>query len=152
MGIISRGHTPDRKRTGTTVIAAGTQLVGDLSLSDSLHVDGSVEGKIESNGEVSIGTEGRIDGELRADTVMVSGRFEGSIEAKRLEIVSTGKVSGSISVDQLVIESGAQFNGTSEVAAKEREGKNQASSQGKDRDAASGSASTDLEGAAKQAS
>jgi len=48
---------------------------------------------------------------------MVSGHFEGSIRAQRLEIVATGQVSGSISVQQLVIESGAQFNGNSEVLA-----------------------------------
>ena len=115
MGIISRGDTPDRKRPGTTVIAAGTQLVGDLTLTDSLHVDGRIEGKIESNGEVSIGVDGRVDGELHAESVMISGQFEGSIEAQRLEIVSTGSVSGAISVQQLVIESGARFNGTSEI-------------------------------------
>jgi len=46
---------------------------------------------------------------------MISGQFEGSIEAQRLEIVSTGSVSGAISVQQLVIESGARFNGTSEI-------------------------------------
>jgi len=115
MGIISRGDTPDRKRPGTTVIAAGTQLVGDLTLTDSLHVDGNIEGKIESNGEVSIGVDGRINGELLAQAVMISGQFDGSIEAQRLEIVSTGSVAGSISVQQLVIESGARFNGTSEI-------------------------------------
>jgi cytoskeletal protein CcmA (bactofilin family) len=115
MGIINRGHTPDRKRTGTTVIAAGTKLDGDLTLSDSLHVDGTVEGKIESDGEVSIGQEGRIDGEINAEAVMISGRFEGSISARRLEIVATGRVSGSVSVEQLVIESGASFNGTSSI-------------------------------------
>ncbi|OAB60681.1 hypothetical protein AY599_04830 [Leptolyngbya valderiana BDU 20041] len=115
MGIISRGHTPDRKRTGTTVIAAGTKLVGDLTLSDSLHVDGTVEGKIDSDGEVSIGEEGRIEGEINADAVMISGGFEGSINAQRLEIVATGRVSGSVSVEQLVIESGASFNGTSSI-------------------------------------
>ncbi len=48
---------------------------------------------------------------------MISGQFEGSIEAQRLEIVSTGSVSGTISVQQLVIESGARFNGTSEIKA-----------------------------------
>lgn len=76
-----------------------------------------MEGKIESNGEVSIGVDGRVNGEMRAESVMISGQFEGSIVAQRLEIVSTGSVSGAISVQQLVIESGARFNGTSEVKA-----------------------------------
>ena len=119
MGIISRGHTPDRQRTGATIIAAGTKLVGDLALSDSLHVDGRVEGSIQSDGEVSIGEQGSVDGDIRAVRVMVCGEFSGSIEAERLEIVATGKVSGEVTVEQLVIESGAQFNGTSQVKSEQ---------------------------------
>lgn len=46
---------------------------------------------------------------------MVSGQFEGTIEAERLEIVASGRVSGTVSVAQLVIESGALFNGTSKI-------------------------------------
>ena len=50
---------------------------------------------------------------------MISGRFAGNIDAERLEIVASGKVSGTVSVGQLVIESGAQFNGTSKIKGKE---------------------------------
>ena len=119
MGIISRGTAPDRKRTGATVIAAGTKLVGDLTLSDSLHVDGQVEGKINSEGEVSVGESGRINGEVHAETVMISGHLDGEIDAQRLEIVATGKVDGSVCVSQLVIEPGASFNGTSKTRESE---------------------------------
>ncbi|MCC5863680.1 MAG: polymer-forming cytoskeletal protein [Wenzhouxiangella sp.] len=119
MGIISRGHSPDRKRTGTTVIAAGTKLVGDLALSDNLHVDGRIEGSIESEGEVSIGEQGQVEGEIKAAKVLVSGRFNGDIDAERLEIVASGEVSGTVLVGQLVIESGARFNGTSKIRGQE---------------------------------
>ena len=119
MGIISRGSAPDRKRTGTTVIAAGTNLVGDLTLSDSLHIDGQVEGKVKSDSEVSIGQEGRFEGEITAGIVLVSGQFDGTIDAERLEIVANGKVSGTVTVSQLVIESGARFNGTSKIRDQE---------------------------------
>lgn len=119
MGIISRGHTADRKRSGTTVIAAGTKLVGDLALSDNLHVDGNVEGTVKSDAEVSIGEQGIFDGDITAARVMISGRFTGNIDAERLEIVSSGMVSGTVSVGQLVIESGAQFNGSSKIKGQE---------------------------------
>ena len=119
MGIISRGHSSDRKRSGTTVIAAGTKLVGDLALSDNLHIDGKVEGTVKSDAEVSIGEQGIFDGDISAARVMISGRFTGKIDAERLEIVASGMVSGTVSVVQLVIESGAQFNGTSKIKGKE---------------------------------
>jgi cytoskeletal protein CcmA (bactofilin family) len=50
---------------------------------------------------------------------MISGRFNGNIDAERLEIVASGMVSGTVSVAQLVIESGAQFNGTSKIKGQE---------------------------------
>jgi cytoskeletal protein CcmA (bactofilin family) len=119
MGIISRGHSPDRKRSGTTVIAAGTKLVGDLTLSDNLHVDGKVDGTVKADAEVSIGEQGVFEGDISAARVMISGHFTGNIDADRLEIVASGVVSGTVSVGQLVIESGAQFNGTSKIKGKE---------------------------------
>ncbi|MFW5927148.1 MAG: bactofilin family protein [Wenzhouxiangella sp.] len=113
MGIISKGHSPDRQRSGTTVIAAGTKLVGDLALSDGLHIDGRLEGKVRSEGEVSIGQQGLVNGEISAEKILVSGQFEGSINAERLEIATGGRVDGDVTVGELVIESGARFNGTS---------------------------------------
>lgn len=113
MGIISKGHSPDRQRSGTTVIAAGTKLVGDLALSDSLHIDGRLEGNVRSDGEVSIGQQGLVNGEITAERILISGQFEGSITAERLEIATGGRVDGDVTVGELVIESGARFNGTS---------------------------------------
>lgn len=54
-----------------------------------------------------------------ASKVMISGRFTGTVDAERLEIVASGIVSGTVSVGQLVVESGAQFNGTSKIKGQE---------------------------------
>ena len=51
--------------------------------------------------------------------MLVSGRFNGDIDAERLEIVASGEVSGTVLVGQLVIESGARFNGTSKIRGQE---------------------------------
>jgi len=69
---------------------------------------------------------------------MVSGEFSGLIESERLEIVSSGKVSGELLVEQLVIESGAQFNGTSKVRSEQAD---HARAKAEQRDAADSSTS-----------
>ena len=118
MGIIGRGgktHGERSERTGTTVIAAGTRLVGSLTLSDSFHLDGAMEGNLESEGDVSIGQSGEFEGDIRACRVVVSGNFNGTIDCDRLEIVSTGRVTGEIQVAELVIESGGHFSGSSRI-------------------------------------
>ncbi|MDZ7789539.1 MAG: polymer-forming cytoskeletal protein [Xanthomonadales bacterium] len=115
MGIINRGRPDGSQHAGTTVIAAGSRLVGDLALSDNLHVDGRIEGTVRSEAEVAIGQEGHIEGDVQADHIVVSGGFAGNIDARRLEIVSGGRVDGDISVAELVIEPGAFFNGNSRI-------------------------------------
>ena len=74
-----------------------------------------MSGKLSSTCNISIGVNGEFDGEILARKVVVSGRVEGSIDAERLEIVSTGKVRGEIHVTELVIEPGGQFSGSSEI-------------------------------------
>ncbi|WP_376696458.1 bactofilin family protein [Wenzhouxiangella sp. EGI_FJ10305] len=115
MGIINRGRPDGSQHAGTTVIAAGSKLVGDLALSDNLHVDGQIQGNVQSEAEVAIGQEGQFKGELQAEHVLISGRFEGNIDARRLEIVAGGRVEGDVTVAELVIEPGALFNGNSRV-------------------------------------
>lgn len=46
---------------------------------------------------------------------MISGSFEGNIDARRLEIVAGGRVDGDVTVAELVIEPGALFNGNSRI-------------------------------------
>jgi len=120
MGIINRSRPDGSAHAGTTVIAAGSRLVGDLTLSDNLHVDGQLEGSVRSESEVAIGQSGRIDGDLQAEHIVISGSFEGSIDAQRLEIVAGGRVDGDVTVAQLVIEPGALFNGNSRIREPEK--------------------------------
>lgn len=78
-----------------------------------------LDGTIESKAEVIIGQSGRMEGQIKAQRVLVSGSFQGKIEADRLEIVATGKVTGEVTVGQLVVESGAHFNGSSRIRGDE---------------------------------
>ena len=119
MGIIGRSGKANgeqrEQRTGTTVIAAGTRLVGSLTLTDSFHLDGAMEGNLESEGDVSIGQSGEFEGDIKARRVVISGHFNGTIDCSRLEIVSTGRVTGEIQISELVIESGGHFSGSSRI-------------------------------------
>lgn len=101
------------------MVAAGTKLVGDLTLTDSLHLDGHVQGTVRSEADLSIGESGRMEGDIEAQRVLVSGRMEGTVVADRLEIVAGGRVTGEVHVADLVIESGGQFNGSSHIRSKD---------------------------------
>lgn len=66
-----------------------------------------------------IGSEGYLKGQVKAGTVVVSGRVDGSISADRLEIIAGGRVEGDVHIVDLVIEPGGRFNGSSEILAAE---------------------------------
>lgn len=68
---------------------------------------------------VSIGREGHLEGDIRAEQVLVSGNFEGTIDARRLEIVSGGRVSGKVEIGEFIVESGGLFNGSSRIKGDE---------------------------------
>jgi len=68
---------------------------------------------------VTIGKNGKLEGNIRAKQVVVSGQFGGSITCDRLEIVSQGRVIGEVETAQLVIEAGGQFSGASRIKDEE---------------------------------
>jgi cytoskeletal protein CcmA (bactofilin family) len=115
MGILGRDRPQQGSSSGSTIIGSDTQLVGNLTLSDSLHLDGRIEGDVQSDGDVTIGQSGRLEGEIRARRVLISGQVTGRIDAERLEIVAGGVVEGNVVTVDLVIEPGGRFNGSSEI-------------------------------------
>lgn len=78
-------------------------------------MDGKVSGKIVSTNIVSIGANGRIEGELSAQRLIVSGIFEGVAECDRVELLKSGKIYGKIVAKDLMIESGSIFEGESRL-------------------------------------
>jgi len=119
MAIFGKERAQQDARNGSTIVAAGTQFVGNLTLSDTLHVDGRIDGDVESESNVVIGAEGYLKGRIKAGTVVISGRVDGSISARRLEIIAGGCVEGDVHIVDLVIEPGGRFNGSSEILAAE---------------------------------
>ncbi len=92
-----------------TVIAQGCRVVGELSLSGRLRVDGVVEGELRGSGDVRI--IGRFKGRLQATTVVVSGELLGDVVCESLEIASGGQVQGEVTCMELIIREGGRFMG-----------------------------------------
>ena len=73
---------------GATVIAAGTKFKGDITLqSSSLHIDGEIEGAIQSDNAIIIGAKGKVDGEIVAKKLVINGIFKGSAESDVIDIL-----------------------------------------------------------------
>ncbi len=95
-----------------TIIGPEAYFHGVLTVRGSLRIQGEVEGDIHEANEITVGSNGRVKGDVCAELVTVSGTIEGSVvAAKQLEIKEGGKVHGNIRTSKLLIEEGAVFEG-----------------------------------------
>ena len=113
-----------RPTTGSTAAAAvpsGEQATigkslfvkGEVSGSESLYVDGKVEGTINLPGNrVTVGRNGQVAANITAREVVVLGKVRGNIQASdRVDIRSEGSLTGDVAAARISIEDGAYFKG-----------------------------------------
>ena len=79
MGIFNKPAQQADIQTDTTVIAGSTSIEGDIESSCPLQIDGAHVGTIEAKSTVTIGQKGKVEGELSANTLSVTGTFQGII-------------------------------------------------------------------------
>ena len=119
MAIFSKQQQTTQETKATTIISQGAVIKGELEFSAKLHIEGVIEGKINSTNLISIGKTGKIKGEVKANKLLVDGNFEGKIEVDVLEITKSGKVIGDILIKDLIIDQGGVFEGTSSLKKKD---------------------------------
>ncbi len=101
------------------MIANGAYIKGELSFECRLHVDGELEGIINSTNMIVIGKRGKIQGDVKADKLVVNGMFEGSADCNKVEVLADGVFTGDIISGELTIESKAKFQGQSTIRTSE---------------------------------
>ena len=95
--------------------AIGRSLVikGDLAGSESLYIDGRIEGTINLTGSrVTVGRNGEITGDIVAREIVVLGKVYGNCSASdRVDIRGEGSLTGDVIAPRISIEDGAYFKG-----------------------------------------
>jgi cytoskeletal protein CcmA (bactofilin family) len=96
-----------------TNIGPSISIQGELSCTDSLRVDGHVQGQIVlREAELTIGRSARVDADVRAHRVLILGTLNGNVTAtERIELGASANVTGGLSANNVVIVDGAQFCG-----------------------------------------
>ncbi len=97
-------------------IAQGTLIKGNITSRTDLCVDGEVEGKIDCQGRVTVGAEGKVVGDIVCVNADIRGKVEGNLRvADTLSLLSTANVKGDVSTKVLVIEPQAVFCGSCDM-------------------------------------
>jgi cytoskeletal protein CcmA (bactofilin family) len=94
-------------------ITKGLFIKGEISGTESLLIDGKVEGSIVLNGNrVTVGRNGQVAASITAREVVVLGKVRGNVSATdRVDIRAEGAVTGDVSAARISIEDGAFFKG-----------------------------------------
>jgi cytoskeletal protein CcmA (bactofilin family) len=105
----------------------GKSLVvkGEVSGSESLYIDGKVEGAINLPGNrVTVGRNGQVAANIMAREIVVLGKVRGNCQASdRVDIRSEGSLTGDVIAARISIEDGAFFKGGIDIRKPGPEGK-----------------------------
>ena len=111
---VGAGNASAAVPTGEQATIGKSLIVkGELTGSESLYIDGKVEGAINLPGNrVTVGRNGQVAANIVAREIVVLGKDRGNCQASdRVDIRSEGSLTGDVTAQRISIEDGAFFKG-----------------------------------------
>ena len=90
--------------THTMIIPKGTNVVGRIIGNDSVHIDGYYSGDIKVNNIVIIGRTGEVYGDIKAQRVLINGKFQGNIIADSVELLEHAQCEGEMQANKILVK------------------------------------------------
>jgi len=102
-------------------VGAGVRIKGEITGSEDLLVEGSVEGPIRlPDHKLTVGLSAKLTSDVVAREIIVHGSITGNLHAsERIEIMKNGSVVGDLTTARILIEDGASFRGSIEIDRKQ---------------------------------
>lgn len=94
-------------------IGKGLFIKGEITGTESLYIDGKIEGTINLPGNrLTVGRNGQVNASINAREIVVLGKVKGNVAATdRVDIRAEGSLTGDVSAARISIEDGAFFKG-----------------------------------------
>lgn len=93
-----------------SILSSDLKITGEISSTGTIEVLGEIDGTVSAIGLI-IGAEGRVTGQVNAETVEVKGRLDGRVDSLSFTLRAAAHVAADVTYATLVIESGAQIEG-----------------------------------------
>jgi cytoskeletal protein CcmA (bactofilin family) len=98
------------------ILSSDVEIKGKLRFANDLIIDGRIEGEVNSEGDLTVGENAQIVGNIKTRSVVVFGKVEGNITVTdRCELKQNAILHGDVAAGKLAIEEGATFMGSSTV-------------------------------------
>lgn len=96
---------------------------GDLSAEEDLLIQGRVEGSVTHTQRLTVGAQGTVKADIKAQLIVVEGTVDGDLHAEKSVVVKeTAKVNGNIVAPKVSISEGANFSGSIDMSGKSAAG------------------------------
>jgi cytoskeletal protein CcmA (bactofilin family) len=95
-----------------SLVPEGARFEGTVAFAGEARLAGRVVGPVEGRGRLELLPGGSVEGDIRADELVVAGRVQGRLEvADRLELRAEAHVEGPVSAGSLEMHEGAVLDG-----------------------------------------
>lgn len=111
----------DPSITNAATIGKAVMVKGQILSREDLIIDGEIEGTVEAQEHrVTIGPNGKVHAGIKAREIVVLGMISGNVEAsEKIDIRRDARLVGDIKTARIVIEDGAYFKGSIDIAKAE---------------------------------
>jgi cytoskeletal protein CcmA (bactofilin family) len=108
--------SPRHGNSVETLVGPRAVIRGDINFSGGLYVEGTIYGKVVADegsaAVLTLAEDGRIEGEVRAPVVVISGTMTGDVYAsERVELAANARVQGNIHYKVVEMAAGAMITG-----------------------------------------
>jgi cytoskeletal protein CcmA (bactofilin family) len=114
---------PVNRNDLNALLGQGCSFKGILTFHGTVLIDGTVEGEVHTDDIILIGQQGSVLGDVKGGEVVIGGRMEGTVNAKKVYLKSGGSMKGTLVTAALEVEDGAWFDGESKMLAAGEQGK-----------------------------
>jgi cytoskeletal protein CcmA (bactofilin family) len=100
-----------------SMIGKSLIIKGEITGSESVHIEGTVEGSIVLPGDrVTVGPSGRVSADIMAQDIVVMGEVTGTcVASDHVYVRREGSICGDIVTSRIAVEDGAYLTGTIDI-------------------------------------
>lgn len=97
-------------------------FTGDIETKAGVRIDGSVKGNVTAAGNVTIGSDGSVEGTVTGKDINIAGSITGNVNSYgTVQMLCGAKLAGDMQASSIAIEQGAYYKGKCTITDKRAE-------------------------------